>query len=133
MEMLESPPAAQETAPRASSRFVPEQRRCMNCPATFTADRVHNVFCDPACRKAFDARHLSQGRPAAPLLKAWTATRHAKPGTREAEICRFAMSELTAMATDFNAADAKAERSAVDYVETLMRSGLRYVDRAKTR
>lgn len=64
----------------------------------------------------------------APLVKAWIATRHAKPGTEEAAVCAFARRELTQMATDFNERD---KGNAVEYVKTLMRSGTLYVDRAR--
>lgn len=113
-------------------KFVPEQRKCQNCGELFTASRAHSVFCPgDTCRKAFDNRKLSQGGPMAPLVKAWIATRHAKPGTREAEICAYARRELTQMASDLNELDERANRSAVDYVETLMRSGTMWVDRAR--
>lgn len=59
-------------------------------------------------------------------------TRHAKAGTREAEINRYARRELTEMAKRFNEADRADDRGAVlDYVGALMDAGAKYIDRAR--
>ena len=59
-------------------------------------------------------------------------TRHAKPGTLEAEVSRFARSEITSISSIFNDKDEAAGRPpAWRYVESLMRSGTRYMDRRK--
>lgn len=63
----------------------------------------------------------ARGGPLVPLVLAWTETRHAKAGTREAEICSYARREITAIASMFNDEDGGGQ-NAVDYVETLMRS-----------
>lgn len=68
----------------------------------------------------------------AALVKAWTATRHAKPGTREAEICRYARSEITKIAQHFNEEDEESGRqSAIEYVDSLMRTGTFWMDRTR--
>lgn len=90
------------------------------------------TFCNPTCRQGFNNRMKAEGAPIAALVKAWTMTRHAKPGTREAEVCRYARSQLTQIASDFNERDDDAGRpSAVAYVETLMRAGTLYCDRRR--
>jgi hypothetical protein len=59
-------------------------------------------------------------------------TRHAKPGTREAEICRYARSQITQISSHFSDRDADMGRpKAVDYVGTLMDSGFNYFDRIR--
>ena len=90
------------------------------------------TFCNEACRKAFRNRMLAEGAPIAALVKAWTMTRHAKPGSREAEVCTYARSQITQIAAMFNEQDEEAGRpDAVAYVETLMASGTLYVDRRR--
>lgn len=108
--------------------FVP----CGNCGNEFEQRRSWQSFCDRACSTEFHKRQKARGGPLAPLVLAWNATRHAKPGTEEAEVCRYARSEITAMASLFLEEDEGEGRgSAVDYVKTLMRSGTLYVDRAR--
>lgn len=90
------------------------------------------TFCSTTCRQGFNNRMKAEGAPIAALVKAWTMTRHAKPGTREAEVCRYARSQLTQIAAEFNDRDDEAGRpSAVAYVETLMRAGTLYCDRQR--
>lgn len=68
----------------------------------------------------------------AALVKAHDLTRHAKPGTREADICRYARSQLTEIARYFNERDNEEGRpSSVDYVATLMDSGMTFMDRVR--
>lgn len=105
-----------------------QHRLCCRCGSSYAPTREWANFCSPDCRKAFHADAKAQGGPMAPLVKAWIATRHAKPGSREAEICAFARRELTQMASDFNEAD---RVSATAYVDALMRSGSLYVDRRR--
>jgi hypothetical protein len=88
-------------------------------------------FCSDACRKALHSVHISQGVPLAALVKAWHATRHAKPGSREAEICRFARGQITEMARTFLDEDEEAGRNVVAYVESLMDSGTLWCDRRR--
>lgn len=107
-------------------------RQCANCNKTFTPAREWASFCSAPCRTGFANRMKSEGGPLAPLVKAWNATRHAKPGTEEAEVCRFARSEITAISRLLNEADAAEDRaSAVDYVKGLMASGTRFMDRRR--
>lgn len=68
----------------------------------------------------------------AAMVKAWNAPRHAQPGTREAEICKFARSQITQMAMAYNDRDADEGRpSAVDYVESVMELGVLWIDRVR--
>lgn len=107
-------------------------RRCAACNTSFQPSREWATFCSTACRTGFANRAKSEGGPLAPLVKAWNATRHAKPGTREAEICRFARSQITAIARELNEADEAAARaSAIDYVGGLMDSGYQWADRRR--
>lgn len=108
-------------------------KTCPGCGAQFpTGGRgLGKAFCSDPCRTGFHNRAKAEGGPMVALVKAWTMTRHAKPGTREAEICRYARSELTAIASHFNERDEAEGRSAVDYVATLMDSGTIWADRLK--
>lgn len=112
-------------------------RKCPGCGGSVEgAGRGYTgkTFCTNQCRQAFNNRMKGEGAPVAALVKAWTMTRHAKPGTEEAEVCRYAMSQLTQIARDFNDRDEDAGRpSAVAYVKTLMASGTLYCDRARSR
>lgn len=108
--------------------------RCPGCGAHVAGygRGLGKTFCSTRCRTRFNNRMKAEGAPIAALVKAWTMTRHAKPGTDEAEICRWARSELTHIAKGFNEADRDAGRpSAVEYVETLRRSGTLYDDRKR--
>ena len=108
-------------------------RQCPNCAVTFPAGGrgMGKVFCSKECRVAFNNRAKAEGAVMCALVKAWTLNRHAKPGTREAEICRKARSELTEIARMFVDADKEAGRPPVtDYVEVLLRDTL-YVDRSR--
>lgn len=59
-------------------------------------------------------------------------TRHAKAGTREAEINRYARREITAIAKLFNEQDQADDRASVlDYVGALMDSASLFVDRIR--
>ena len=90
------------------------------------------VFCSKVCRLAFNARTKARGAVLAPFIQAQTQTRHAKAGTIEAEICRYARSVITQIGTIFNEQDDEAGRPpASAYVLALMRSGTRYIDRQR--
>lgn len=106
---------------------------CPGCGDHFPAGGrgLGKTFCTDACRRAFHAACKTEGGPLAPLVKAWHATRHAKPGTREAEICRFARGQITEMARMFLDADEEAGRDAIAYVGQLMDSGFQFADRCK--
>ena len=108
--------------------------RCPNCGDDVQAGGRGRgrVFCRPRCRELFAARSKSEGAPLLAFVLAWTETRHAKPGTREADLCKAARSEVTAIARmllDQRKADGMPP--AADYVETLLRDGERYMDRTR--
>lgn len=106
---------------------------CPGCGDPFPAGGrgLGKTFCTDKCRKAFHRLAISEGAPLAPLVKAWHATRHAKPGTREADICRYARGEITSIASLFLDWDADEGRDTVAYVGQLMDSGTLYIDRTR--
>lgn len=106
---------------------------CPGCGTEFPAGGrgLGKTFCHDKCRRAFHAACKSEGGPLAPLIKAWHATRHAKPGTREAEICRYARSQVTEIARMFLDADEDIGRDSVAYVASMMDSGFQYADRTR--
>lgn len=107
-------------------------RQCLNCGTSFTPTRDWANFCKTKCRTDFHARHKAIGGVLISLVKAWTATRHAKPGSHEAEICAYARREITSIASLFNEEDKEAGRpGAASYVDRLMQSGTLYVDRRR--
>jgi predicted nucleic acid-binding Zn ribbon protein len=108
-------------------------KNCPGCGTAFPAGGrgLGKVFCSTPCRTGFQNRMKSEGAPLAPLVKAWTKTRHAKPGTREAAICTFARGQITAIASVLNDADEDRGSSAVDYVGALMDSGTMWCDRTR--
>ncbi len=106
---------------------------CPNCGNSFSAGGrgMGKRFCDSSCRTAFNNRAKAEGAVMAALVKCWVQNRHAKPGTREAELCRQSRSELTEMTRMFLDADKDAGRPPVaDYVEQLLEDTL-YVDRCR--
>lgn len=112
----------------------PQQRVCPNCSATFAAGGrgLGKTFCSKDCRVDFNNRAKAEGAVVIALAKCWTQNRHAKPGTREAELCRQSRSELTEILRMMLDADEEAGRPPVaDYVETLFNSGTLYVDRTR--
>lgn len=104
-------------------------RNCPECQTAFTPKRDHGRFCQPSCGKAWNNRHTAKGGPLAQLVKAWLATRHAKPGTRDAEICRYARAELTRMGRDLLDDDTAHDRDVTDVVGAMMDAGESYADR----
>jgi len=122
--MVEAP---QITPPAPAAKL----RTCPECLVEFAGKRQHSRFCGDRCRKAWANRNLARGGVVVPILQAWAETRHARPGTREAAINRYARREMTAIAREFAIQDRAAPRaSPVDYVGTLMDAGARYIDRA---
>lgn len=92
------------------------------------------TFCCKEHRLRFFARWKGRGAVLGPLQAAQNETRHAKPGTREAAVCSFARSEITQACSAFNDEDREAGRPpAWQYVEAMMLTGTRYVDRKKRR
>jgi hypothetical protein len=120
----------QDTATPAAPKLA-AIRKCPGCGVQFPAGGrgMGKSFHSDECRKAFHNVHRKEGFPLAPLVKAWHSTRHAKPGSREAEICTFARNQLTQIARDFLDADEEDGRDVVAYVGTLMDSGILYADR----
>jgi len=112
--------------------------KCAECAQSFERSRAGQRFCNPTrakvspCAKAWGARNTARGGPVLPLLQAWAMTRHAKPGTREADINRYARREITAIAKLFNEQDQADDRGSVlDYVGALMDSASLFVDRIR--
>lgn len=126
-------PRDNETAPAAVKSDIPEARTCPGCRAKFPAGGrgMGKSFCSDRCRLTFHSAHRSEGFPLAPLIKAHHATRHAKPGTREAAICTFARRQIAEIARTFLDQDEEAGRDVVAYVGTLMDSGTLWVDRRR--
>lgn len=120
-----------ETATSAPSASEASSRKCPGCGVSFPSGGrgLGKTFHNDACRLAFHAVHRKEGFPLAPLIKASLATRHAKPGTREAEICRFARSQIARICRDFLDQDEEAGRNIVEYVGGLMDSGILHTDR----
>jgi len=117
-------PAANNAAPA---------RSCAECGSLFVPGRETARFCAEACRKAWGNRNTGRGGSVVPILQAWGMTRHAKPGTREAEINRYARRELTDMARTLNGEDKAAGRASVlDYVGALMDARVMFVDRKRS-
>jgi hypothetical protein len=120
------------TAHEAHSQ--PQLRVCPNCGADFPAGGrgLGKRFCSSTCRTSYANRQKAEGAVMASLVKCWLANRHAKPGSREAELCRRARAELTEIGRMFIEADMEAGRPpVVDYVEALFSDGTFYVDRTR--
>ena len=110
----------------------PVARSCAECGSTFETSRETARYCSSDCGKAWNNRNTTRGGPVMQILQAWHDTRHAKPGTREAEINRYARRELTTIAGLFNKADrSRKGQSAVDYVGGLMDARVLYVDKVE--
>lgn len=89
-------------------------------------------FCTDDCREKFHARAKGEGAAAIKLVKAWVGTRHAPPGTREAEICRTARRELTQLAEVLIQRDRVNGRApASDYIAALGEGGSMVTDRVR--
>lgn len=110
-----------------------EARSCPGCGASFPAGGrgMGKSFCSDTCRRRFHNGHTANGQVLGPLVKAWHATRHAKPGTREAAICSFARGQLTQIARTLLDEDGEAGRDVVAYVGGLMDSGMLWADRRR--
>lgn len=129
--------ATAEIAAPAPSAALPLVK-CAECGNLFVPSRRGQRYCPTpgakvsACAKAANNRNIVRGGPVVPIAMAWHATRHAKPGTREAEINRYARRELTAIMRTFNQEDAEAGRaSAVELVGALMDAKSIYADRVR--
>lgn len=128
-------PNDQETPPSAVKSASTETRTCPGCGISFPPGGrgIGKSFCSDPCRLRFHNLHRGEGVPLAPLIKAHHATRHAKPGTREAAICTFARRQIAEIARTFLDQDEEVGRDVVAYVGTLMDSGTLWVDRRAPR
>lgn len=113
---------------------MPLSGRCPNCGDTVEAGGRGRgrTFCRPRCRELFAARSKSEGAPVLLPFLTWMETRHAKPGTPEAELCREARREATAIArTLLEERAAAGMPPAREYFATLIASGERFMDRRR--
>lgn len=127
MEMVATTPAP------VGHNNPPACKCCPGCGTEFEAGGrgLGKTFCTDDCRRKFHAACKSEGGPLAPLVKAWHKTRHAAPGTVEAEVCRYARGQITKIAATFLEADEDMGRDAVAYVQAMMESGFQYADRTR--
>ena len=125
------PNTDESASSHAHASESPNLKTCPGCGCEFPdgGRGMGKTFHDDKCRKAMHAVHKQEGFPIIALAKAHAATRHAKPGTREAEICRYARTEMTEILRTFLERDDDEGRDVVAYVGTLLDSGVRYVDR----
>lgn len=117
----------------APAAAAPQMRVCPECGTSFPAGGrgMGKTFCSKDHRVAFNNRTKAEGAVMASLVKCWLANRHARPDTREADLCRRARAELTEIGRAFIEADEEAGRPPVaDYVEGLLRDTL-YMDRTR--
>ncbi len=122
-------PVLSSDAPLAAA----EARVCPECGVGFPAGGrgLGKVFCSKAHRVAYGNRAKAEGGVMAALVKCWLLNRHAKPGSREADLCRRARAELTEIGRLFLENDAKAGRPPVtSYVEALLANDM-YMDRTR--
>jgi hypothetical protein len=82
---------------------LPVRRRCRECGNTFLAIRHDQVFCKPACRRAWHSWRKSLGARAVELLVKWRRDRR-----------RGSLAELTAFADELlrDYRDREARKSA---------------------
>lgn len=106
---------------------------CPGCGSTFAAGGrgQGRRFCSEPCRRRFHAVTVADGQVLAPLVQAWTKTRHAKPGTRAAAICRYARQQIAEIAGLQLERHETHGRDPVAFVAALMDSGTRYIDRTR--
>jgi hypothetical protein len=126
---------ALDTVSMADAQEIqPDVKICPNCGDEFPQGGrgLGKRFCSSSCRTAFANRQKAEGAVMASLVKCWLANRHAKPGSREAELCRKARAELTEIGRMFIDADEEAGRPPVaDYVEALFSDDTLYIDRSR--
>lgn len=110
-----------------------EERRCPQCGRFVKGSGRGRgkVFCAACCRTRFNNRSKAEGAVMVALVKCWHENRHAKSGTREAELCRRARTELSEITRTLLERDAEAGRPPIaDYVEVLL-DGTLYADRSR--
>lgn len=111
----------------------PESKVCPNCGVKFPKGGrgLGKIHCSKECRVQFNNRAKAEGAVIVALVKAHHQLRHAKPGTREAEVCSMARRELAEITRMLIESDEEAGRPPLtDYVETLLSATL-YVDRTR--
>ncbi len=120
-------------APFVSSEVETPAHTCPGCGTPFAPGGrgLGKRFCSDPCRRSFHAATVSDGQALVSYVQAWTKTRHAKPGTREAKICAFARQQITEIANLQLERATDAGRDPVAYVAALMDSGTRYIDRTR--
>lgn len=90
------------------------------------------VFCTNQCRQRYNNWLKIIGGPMAILIMAWEETRHAKPGSQEAEVCRFARSQMTMIAKEANDGLRTSGRPpATAMVTRMIKSGSLWTDRKR--
>jgi hypothetical protein len=109
---------------------------CMTCPcgtAVKSGGRgLGKVFCSTKCRQQYNNRLKIIGAPMAILIMAWEETRHAKPGTQDAEICRFARSQMTMIAHEANEGlRENGQPPASEMVTRMIKAGSIWADRKR--
>ena len=110
-----------------------ESKVCPNCGTKFPAGGrgLGKVHCSKECRVAFNNRAKAEGAVIVAFVKAHHQLRHAKPGTREAEVCSMARRELAEIVRSMLDADEDAGRPPLtDYIEGLCANTL-YCDRTR--
>lgn len=125
------------TTENAASTAQAATCTCLGCGDDFTPSAkprgvLGHMFCTDKCRQCYHNRNKAEGGPMVAMVKAWHLTRHAKPGTVEAEICKFARGQLTQMAGHWIERDRDEGRDqSVEYVRRLMESGTLWIDRVR--
>jgi hypothetical protein len=119
----------ENAAPRSWS-----ERTCPECGRTFQihlGPGQHQRFCQgrkPDCGTRFRSRCASRGKVIVPLALAWRVGR----GKRDT-VSAQAHAELITVLDAFATADRKAGRPKMDdYVNTILDTGFRYVDRKRS-
>lgn len=120
------------SAPHAAETAT-ESKVCPNCGGTFAKGGrgMGKTFCSKDCRTAFNNRAKAEGAVIVNLVKAHHQLRHAKPGTRDAEVCAVArreLAEIVRMMLDED--EAQGRPKLTDYVEGLLANTL-YCDRTR--
>jgi len=118
----------------AASTVQPLSTVCPNCGDTVEQGGRGRgrVFCRTKCRELFANRAKAEGAPLLAYVLCAIETRHAKAETREADLCRVARSEMTSIARGIlSRRKADGMPPAADYVETLLATGDRYMDRTR--
>lgn len=123
----------QSLASEAEIKPQAAKKVCPNCGSKFDAGGrgLGKRHCSTKCRVDFNNRCKAEGAVIITLAKVWIANRHAKPGSKAAEVCGEARRELNEIVSIFLDADKDAGRpSLVDYVAEML-GETRYIDRTR--